>query len=461
VHRLSFFTREFRSVSDLASITDRDFIGYVIIKDDVLDSNTPSVRVYESVVRPVDHLDHVTRGDQTWKCSISDQTLSVKGYLYAQQNGLTNSCAHVACRTVAARFHKNGDMTYREMNETIGIDPLSGECGLNSQQIVRILEAAGARCFEYNSHIHSKKISCDQPIYGSIESGFPAIVVFETKKKPTQHAIPVFGHTFNKHTWAPAAERNYFVVGEKTKYISSQSWVGAYIGHDDNCGSNFLIPEGFLHARTQCRKKGSPTKPCHMDAECVTHVIYTCPAEVEVDPIQAEVIGADYIFMMLSHFLQSDSKWESTLIDYANKNQLILRPLLVEYSEYVEHLRRVSNWDRKPIPEHIINALRQVVIPSRRIWMIEFSVPELFPTNRRKMGELLLLSDEKPGARRDFGNFLFARLPAHFAFRTATPSRRPDYWFLPSGTDGHVELYGCEDPRNMGINSHQAKNPLG
>jgi hypothetical protein len=53
-------------------------------------------------------------------------------------------------------------------------------------------------------------------LYGSIESGLPALVGFELDD-PTagpsggpRHVIPVFGHTFNEDTWLPQAHRAYF-----------------------------------------------------------------------------------------------------------------------------------------------------------------------------------------------------------------------------------------------------------
>ena len=158
------------------------------------------------------------RGLQEWKCCIGEETFKVKGYVYAQQNNTTNACAHVACRTAAARFHPDGDMTYREMNSLpqIGIDHVTkvSDGGLTNDQMVAILETAGARCTV--ADFTSWKAGVTSPpfqkyLYGSVESGFPAILFFAANAGE-HHAIPVFGHTFNEDMWVANAEMSYFRV---------------------------------------------------------------------------------------------------------------------------------------------------------------------------------------------------------------------------------------------------------
>lgn len=51
-HRLSFFTRKFTTRRGLASTTDRDFLGYMVVKKDVAPSLGKILRIYESVLRP-------------------------------------------------------------------------------------------------------------------------------------------------------------------------------------------------------------------------------------------------------------------------------------------------------------------------------------------------------------------------------------------------------------------------
>jgi hypothetical protein len=112
-YRLSFFNKPLENVSEILSLTDEDFLGYAtIICDD-------APRIHESVLRHSLHRNNYIHQEQTWRCLAGGKKFNVQGYLYAQQNGVTNCCGHVALRTVAARFHPNGDMLYREMNDLI------------------------------------------------------------------------------------------------------------------------------------------------------------------------------------------------------------------------------------------------------------------------------------------------------------------------------------------------------
>lgn len=252
VWRLSFFRQEYTASSFDKKPLNDGFLGYVILKHDESPSIGVSTRVFESVILPGRHDNNYTRGSQRWSCCVASRSLTVDGYLYAQQNGLTNSCAHVACRTVAARFHHHGDMTYREMNNLpeVGIDHVNKKAseGLASDEIEAILGAAGATCFIADYTAVKPGINAppfQKCLYGSIESGYPAILFFATEGGD-YHAIPVFGHTFNEDIWVPNADRYYF-IGPGTSYIPSEQWLSMYIAHDDNWGPNYCIPRHSAH----------------------------------------------------------------------------------------------------------------------------------------------------------------------------------------------------------------------
>ena len=373
---------------------------------------------------------------------LSDTRLSLRS---AERH---NQCVrHVACRTAAAKFHKNGDMTYREMNSLPGVKVdhvrKKAKDGLSSDQMVAILEAAGARCIvaDYTrARARADLHPFQKYIYGSIESGYPVIVFFGTKDKE-HHAIPVFGHTFCENIWPPSAQGLYFRVGEETAYIPSESWLGEYIGHDDNCGSNFSIPRDLLYTRRRCTKRSKRAVLCGMQSECVAYIIATMPKETLVNPIDAEVIGAYYLFRILCEPKSIGTEWGQRLKQYADDFQVVLRPVLLSYQEYVSHLALLRDWERHRIKSWWIDILTG--LEKSKMWMVEFSVPELFSTNRRKLGEILLRTDIEPGDEPNFGNWFLARMPDSFVLG---PSNSADagFEFMPSGVVGHVPLFGCE-----------------
>jgi len=446
--RLSFFTKKFDAQSKLESVGDKDFIGYAIIKRDEVPGGPSVDRIYESVLRPSRQEHNYIRAPQKWSCCVGPTAFQVCGYLYAQQNNMTNVCAHVACRTAAARFHKDGDMTYREMNGLPGVNvdhvnrTVGEGQGLNSDEMIKILEAAGARCVVGDYVQPKPPVPFQKLLYGSVESGYPAIICFATKSGAT-HAVPVFGHTFNEDTWVPRAEGLYFRVGAQTEYIPSESWLSTYIAHDDNCGSNYCIPRHFLYAKRQCDNWPTGAQPCDMESECVAYVIATLPSDVHLNPLQAEVIGVDYLFSMLSQLQDLAEPWGRRLDFYAKNDQLVIRPILIDISTYVQHLEMGRDWDHHRFDKKQLDALRAA--RPQRVWMVELSVPELFSANRRKVGEVLLLADVAPSTKRDFGNFLLARIPGYFVLHAGGTATNPQYNLFSTGVEGHFPLFDCKD----------------
>jgi hypothetical protein len=68
----------------------------------------------------------------------------------------------------------------------------------------------------------------------------------------------------------------------------------------------------------------------------------------------------------------------------------------------------------------------------------------LFSANLRKVGEVLIRAEFLPAVDRDLGSFVLARLPGYFALLSGGTPADPQYQFIPSGAEGHVQLIGCE-----------------
>ena len=166
------------------------------------------------------------------------------------------------------------------------------------------------------------------------------------------------------------------------------------------------------------------------------------PPTVRLNPIDAEVIGADYLFRILPELKGLNSPWGQRLQEYAFRNLLVLRPILISLSKYAKHLRRLSDWNGDRFREELLQQIE--TLPEMPVWMVELSIPELFSTNRRKVGEVLLCADRRPGKTRDFSNYFFARIPGYFVFRTGGDVGNPQFSFVPSGIQGHVALFDCE-----------------
>jgi len=241
-----------------------------------------------------------------------------------------------------------------------------------------------------------------------------------------------------------------------------------FVGHDDNAGSNYCIPQHYLEAHRICRNEagdavlddnGEPLT-CRQQGGSVSYVIATVPRDIKADPIEAEAIAADYLLAILSEVPETfpgwQERWQNRLA-FRDKGTLlvrrpegmILRTSLVTGSEYCRHMAAVRGWDAsKRIPGWVGKALRSVA--NDPFWIVEVSIPELFSANRRKVGEILIRADIEPSPRRDAGSFLLARLPGCFALLASSDSAaKPTagshaFSYYPVATDDHVELLGCE-----------------
>ena len=97
--RLSFFTIPYKGGLRENDLQDDDFQGYAIVRIVHSESDWVNAWVYESVIKPERTINNFMRRAPIWQCCVMGNTFKVKGYLYAQQNGKTNCCAHVAVRT--------------------------------------------------------------------------------------------------------------------------------------------------------------------------------------------------------------------------------------------------------------------------------------------------------------------------------------------------------------------------
>lgn len=475
--RLSFFT-DTVSEANIKSIDKESFIGYAIYKEDTI-----KARVYESVIRASKRDNNFVHGAPLQQCAVASRVFTVSGYLYAQQNGVTNSCAHVAARTVATRF-SNGDISYRQMNEWVSeyrsansIAESPPGKGLTNNEICYILQQAGAKTLvgDY-ACVESPPVPYQLHLYGSVESGFPGIIFFGTEEETDDgnigyHVVPIFGHTFNEDTWVSDAEHLYFPLRKATKCLTSGSWVSMFVGHDDNSGSNYCIPPHYMEPHRICRdEKGNTVYDgtdmpisCKQQRGSVVYAIGTLPVGIELDPIAAEAIAAQYLFAILRKVPDSfpgwKEHWQKRLAKLdkdgelliRRSERLVLRTTLHTGLQYTNHLKAVKGWNReKTISSWLTESMSSVA--DDPFWVVEVSLPELFSANRRKVGEILVRADRQPATGRDFTSFLLARLPGCFVLLQSlesgnTPGEepRPKFCYVPVEIDDHVELIGCED----------------
>lgn len=421
-------------------------LGYAIVRaDHFTGERHPSVHVFESVFRKYAHFHNFVPCCAQFEVEFGGSRYFLDGVMYCQQNVRTKACAQVALRSLlATRFH-NRPVTYSEINSSAGqSEPTKG---LSSNQIRAVLDdfEVNFRDLDYTvDATDSLDLGYDKLLYAGLENGGGGLLGFDLAGvdengkaiSPGRHIIPFFGHTFNQDTWAPRAQNAYFHIGEETRYIPSDEWLSSFIGHDDNFGSNFCVPRGFL------------------DPRHVSYVVALLPKDFQADPVKAEVAAAHVLYTVFSLVPSKyrQSFWHRQLSGYVSAQDVVLRTHAVSRDAYAAHLGSMQDWDGNASP---FSADDLASLLPATLWMVELSVPEVFSTNYGKIGEIIIAGDadlsmEADASDEDVLNaymdtVAFVRLPGIVLVRVSVQTDSVASRLVPLKCDitGHSPLYGC------------------
>lgn len=427
VHRLSFF----RSPPKVPPGSG-DFLGYVVVKTDHVSEFDPlyTTHIQEAVIHPPRSGDdnnfiHCGR-DYRIKTGVGD--FDVHGVLYAQQNGFTSVCAHVALRSVLSCVLPDGDITCREINEICGVDHQSllvgtkdgkGR-GLMPDELEKVIRAKGLQhCFRLSHEPNDPngvpyEGEFQKDLYGLIESRGPALLAFELEGGQGRHVIPVIGHTFNEDTWVVDANRHYF--DQDLAYYPSENWLSSYVVHDDNFGPLHCLPRHYLQKKNfRLLMGGYPIQP-------------------QYDAPEAEAFGLDALTVIAKWVSSFATGWLGRFGSYALSKQLVLRTLLLERTEYLSHVSGLRDRKNHRLDTEVYSVLESKV--PDQVYVIEASAPELFPASRQKFGEVVLDASVPPTELGWQDVIIMARLPSLVLFRGENGLQTCEV-----GLSGHTPLF--------------------
>jgi hypothetical protein len=441
--RVTFWKSRFDTESELRRQKEEDLLGYAILKHDIVPSHPDEHRrdqwhVFESVFVKYPHDHNYIHCAQRYVLQIGKKKprrFHVSGVLYCQQNGINKACAQVALRTLLEPLLGDGrQLSYERIHRWAKgrNKEFNPGKGLTSGQIERVLKAAGFRSDEFSivDYEHSpsgyrRSRKYQNYLYVGIECGMGALLGFKftgPKAPEDKHIIPVFGHTFNQDAWASNADAAYFNVGS-LKWIQSQAWVSSFVAHDDNFGPNYCIPRLYV----------TPGQ--------VEYVLAIHPKGVREEGVTAEVVGARYTHSLLRNARLDtvQNEWLRRLMEFGSRNQFVLRTIPLSREAYGRHIAEISDWHRRKehaeIPEIFKHSL------PRHLWLVEISIPELFPINKRKLGEIVLDGSRRISDTPNFQSFLFARLPGSYWFVTGMNSNgEPTFDWRRSRMESHTPL---------------------
>lgn len=328
------------------------------------------------------------------------------------------------------------DFSYREMNKILKdkgdpFIPNPPKGILTNDQILKILDHLGVK---YNVQNYDKDTKPPIPyqryVYGSVESGFPALLCFFFGGA-SGHMVPILGHTFNEDTWTPRAHTMY-MIGKKTRYVPSEAWVSTYICHDDNAGSHFCIPRQYLEEN----------RGLYVIAIRPQGTVYSAP--------KAESIAADYLYSFVEEVLNKNTfgDWNERLKKAINTYQgwVVLRPIYITGIQYIEHLRNMRGWKSERIRSVLTDTLDGKL--NGQYWMVEISLPELFPANKRKLGEILLDATQPLSDKLDLSTFVLARFPEYLFMLNKDDQNNIFLKDYETDLKTHSAVFGVSDKQN-------------
>lgn len=430
--RISFWQQDICAVEDIETTADT-LIGYAILKRDVIPEISHNKwHIFEAVFLKYAHDHNCVPRPRTYNLMVGEQLFTIQGILYCQQNELNKACAQVAVRSLLSRLLPEKDVSYRRINEIArSVSPaFSPENGLNVVQIRAILSEYDLRFtdIDYSQDNELRDVLPFQKYaYGGLEAGGGALVGFRFSgrelRHEARHIIPIFGHTFNKDTWAPNADYSYFRIGESVGYVPSESWTSSFLGHDDNFGPNFCVPRLYIEKNQ------------------VDYIVEIFRPGAMYGGVQAEAMALNILYSILPTLTHNANKWIRRLLEWTSKQQVVFRAQTLTPDEYVAHLKNLDDWEGNKEESDLCDFLA-LEMP-QLIWAVEVSTPHLFPANERKLGEIVFDATQILDTQDDNSInkvFIFARLPETYLFGGDVSDGTPSFTPVPSKLVSHTDL---------------------
>lgn len=418
IFRISFWKTSFHDKMTVDALCEHDLVGYLIIKKD-LGNGFQSGRtilfdewyVFEGVFAQISQSEHYITPLTTYNVVIGSKVYALNGVLYCQQNAINKCCAQVALRSLLSRMMPDNDISYKTINNYAKFIPSEGSpmpgSGLSLSQIHDVLSEVGVKYDEYNLNTRVPGYYYQKCIYDGVESGIGSLLFLcYGDNGSTKHVLPVYGHTFNSNTWVPDAESSYFMMGNGVGYMPSDLWTDDFLAHDDNFGCNFSIPRKHI-----AEDNAFWVISLHKQGDCLS-------------PRIAE--GASlFILSVWSRSLDSTNIWNNQIVQLlpsvpneSIQPRFVFRTVSVSKADYLEYISKEIDGRGNKEAKSVLDALHTMDLPQRFL-VVELSLPQLFPANKRKIGEFIFDVSKETGddvALTVKNAFCFGRMPGEYLY---------------------------------------------
>lgn len=336
--------------------------------------------------------------------TVGGQRFEIEASYFCQQNRLTTMCAHSALKTTLwhalDRAYQPATRVMNAVAATVpGHDGWKASAGLSLRQCAAI-------CDEFDRKLVSWKfeggrnanVAPYELAYLLQECGLPSVIVFRTSAGDDDyHVVPVVGHTLNTDEWFPVALDAYPHIrldpmrSLVREFLPAAEWVPHLVIHDDILGPYYSLSHSSL---TRDARAGED----FIGRACWVLAVAPKGFPDSANPVFAQKVGWVYLRELWSAFgVNHESPWTERLRVLWNGRSrtalanTVLRTTLVQPDQYLAHLEdSVTHAGESPNLDGIRTRLRRELGEHELVWMIEFTLPELYCGNRSKVGELLL-----------------------------------------------------------------------
>lgn len=419
-YRLCFFKTKLRTIHDIATIDKNDFQGYCIIQKDEFKDKDQKFRhrayVTESIINlPYRKGRYTIVGSEVISQIIHETKFTLQGNYFAQQNGITNSCANAAIKMALRENYPN--LTAEKMNELRGVDHRKkvGSQGMEAKEICDIIKRlTGLDSFALKSS-DLKTTDLMKLIYHAIESRLSVILLIgmsvdQNKEYPDQidgHAVAIKGHSFNEHNWWSYGLSFYFEGKKNLAYLPSSLWCDNFIIQDDNMGPYYLLPVNFLIGDYFRGNKKSNiirrilniagnsrfenswlNRPFEIIVPYSHNMSFFKDQVLQIEPWALSVLNRVIAYLKDYTDILEKKPFSRYFTKYYNDNSLILRTYVISKKKYLSHIE-----DDTKLYDYVELDVFDKILPDF-FWITEISIPELFWINKKKIGEIITAPSE-------------------------------------------------------------------
>jgi len=401
--RVSLFLGEVKTVGDVRPGLQDAYQGYFILKKVTPAKAKPFGHVFEAVIHAsAGLLNNYVHAQGSFPQQVCGCNFTVRGSYFAQQNALTTVCAHDSLLSALMNLPNGPSETAVREQLHAALTPPPNAGGPKLHQMVDALGRLGIACKVQDLEGARQPEDYRGLVYATIESGYPAIIIFTTANAKERHAITVVGHTLNSDTWFPEVEFGYGHGSPGPKFHPTYDWAPHWLVNDGNLGMYFCLEAGRMRLGPEAAAPAeAPFRAGREPLKAVAVIgLYENDPEIVIANAEIKVaylldVFAQTLLDQVVEPTDAEARWLRRLVDTCRAGNFspgpILRTFQTDREKYLAHMFGEPDWNNNTfLPEErkaLTKSLLQVL--PNKVWVTEFTLVNLYTANRRKLGEVV------------------------------------------------------------------------